>query len=123
MLGPSEDETVGLLLHYSDDHQGLAEVALGMPRRMSQGHVHFSGQAAVLANVFLNDGIPTEEVILVSEPFEDVFCGEALLSGKLEILSKMRSMTPVSLPPWRRPQVRTRVHQDSLTGNVFRTLQ
>ena len=77
---------MGLLLHPADDHQVPAKVALGMPRRMSQGHEHFSGPAAVFANVFLDDGVPTEEVILVSEPFEDVLCGEAQLSGKLEIL-------------------------------------
>ena len=86
MLGPIEDETVGLLLHSSDDHQGTVEVALDMPQRMSQEHEHSSVPAAVLANVFLNDGVPTEEVILVSERFEDVLCGEAQLSGKLELL-------------------------------------
>ena len=86
-LGPPEDQTVGLLLHSADDHQGPVEVAMGMPRRMSQRHEHFSGPAAVLANVFLDDGVPTEEVILVSDPFEeDVLCGEAQLSGKLEII-------------------------------------
>ena len=77
---------MGLLLHSADDHQDPVEVALGMPRRMSQGHEHSSGPAAVLPNVFLNDGVPTEEVILVSGPFENVLCGEAQLSGKLEIL-------------------------------------
>ena len=85
-LGTPEDETVGLLLHSPDDHQGPAEVALGMPRRMSQGHEHFSGPAAVLENLFLDDGVPTEEVILVCEPFEDVLCGEVQLSGKPETL-------------------------------------
>ena len=54
--------------------------------RTRQGHEHFSGPAAVLANAFLDDGVPSEEVILVFEPFEDVLCGEAQLSGKLEIL-------------------------------------
>ena len=33
-VGQVDDETVGLLLHAADDHQGLAEVALGVARRM-----------------------------------------------------------------------------------------
>ena len=30
-VGQVEDEAVGLALHPADDHQGLAEVALGVP--------------------------------------------------------------------------------------------
>jgi len=59
----------------------------------------------VLANVFLDDGVPTEAVILVSEPFEDVPYGEALLSGKLEIPFEDAVDDPGLLPAWRRPQV------------------
>ena len=90
---------------------------------MSQGHEHFSGPAAVLEDLFLDESVATEEVILVSEPFESVLCGEALRSGKHENRFKYAVDDPGLLPPWRRPQVRTCVHQDSLTGNVFRTLQ
>ena len=31
-VGQVQDESVGLLLHSADDHQGLAEVALGVAR-------------------------------------------------------------------------------------------
>ena len=72
---------------------------------MSQCHEHRPGPAVVLANVFLDDGVPTDVVILVSEPFEDVLCGEALPSGKLETLFEGAVDDLGLLPAWRRPQV------------------
>ena len=39
----------------------------------------------MLANVFFDDGVPTGEVILVSEPLENVLGGIALRSGTLAI--------------------------------------
>ena len=48
-VGQVDDEAVGLALHAADDHQGLAEVALGVSRRMGQRHEHLLGLAAMLS--------------------------------------------------------------------------
>ena len=47
-MGQVQDEAVGLLLHAADDHQRLAEVALGVARRMGQRHENLPGLTAVL---------------------------------------------------------------------------
>ncbi len=39
-VGEVQDKAVGLALHPADDHQGLAEVALGVARRVGQRHEH-----------------------------------------------------------------------------------
>ena len=66
----------------------MARGGLVSSSRTTQGHEHFSGPVSVLANVNSDDGVPTKEVILVTEPLEDVPSGVALLSVKLEILSE-----------------------------------
>jgi hypothetical protein len=63
-----------------------ADVALVMPRRMRRGHEHLSAPAAVLTNVFGGEGVTTAEVILIAETPADALGGEALLSGKPEVL-------------------------------------
>ena len=80
-LGPSEDETAGLLVHSAVDHQGPAEVAPDMPRRMRQRHEHLSGPAAALAHVFRDDGVSAVEAVLVPEPLEDVLGGGRCFPG------------------------------------------
>ena len=42
-VGQVQYEAVGLSLHAADDHQGLAEVAMGVARRMGQRHEHLFG--------------------------------------------------------------------------------
>ena len=56
-MGQVDDEAVGLLFHSADDHQGLAEVSLGVARRMGQGDEHLLGLAAMLPHVVLDDGV------------------------------------------------------------------
>ena len=85
-VGQVEYEAVSLSLHPACDHQGPAEVALGVARRERQGHEHLSGPAAVLPHAVLDDNVSAVETELVPEPLEDVLGGVALLSGKLEIL-------------------------------------
>ena len=77
-VGQVQDEAVSLLLHSPDDHQGLAEVALGMTRRLGQRHEHLPGPAAVFTDVVLDDGVSTVEPVLVPEPLEDALGGVAL---------------------------------------------
>ena len=52
-VGQVQDEAVGFLLHSADDHQGLDQVALGMPRRVGQRHEHLPCLAAMLPHVVL----------------------------------------------------------------------
>ena len=85
-VGQVEDETVSLLLDAADDHQGLAKVALGLPRRMVQRHEHLFGLAAVLPDVVLDDGVPAVKPVLVSEPLVDALGGVALLPGDLMVV-------------------------------------
>ena len=80
-VGQVDDEAVGLLLHAADDHQGLAEVALGVARRMGQRHEHLLGLTAVLSNVVLDRGVSAVEPVLVPEALEDALGGVALLPG------------------------------------------
>ena len=80
-VGQVDDEAVGLLLHAVDDHQGLAEVAMGVARRMEQRHEHLLGQAAMLPHVVLDYGVLTVETVLVPEPLEDALGRVALLPG------------------------------------------
>ena len=56
-VGQVDDEAVGLLLHAADDHQGLAEVALGVSRHMGQRHEHLPGLTAILSDVVLDRGV------------------------------------------------------------------
>ena len=77
---------MGLLLHARDDHQGFAEVALGVTRQVGQRHEHLPGPPAVLPNVVLDDGVSTIEAVLVPEPLEDALRRVALLPGNPVIL-------------------------------------
>ena len=80
-VGQVQDEAVGLLLHAADDHQGLAEVALGEARGMGQGHEHLFGPPSMLSDVILDDGVLAVEPVLVPEPLEDALGRVALLPG------------------------------------------
>ncbi len=80
-VGQVHDEAVGLLLHSADNHQGLAEVALGVPRRMRQGHEHLPGPEAAFSYVVLDRGISAVKPVLVPEPLEDAPGRVTLLLG------------------------------------------
>ena len=84
--GQVQDEAVGLPLHARDEHQGLAEVALGLARRVGQRHEHLFCLAAVLPDVVFDDGVSAVEAVLVPEPLKDALGGVALLLGNVVIL-------------------------------------
>ena len=84
-VGQVQDEAVGFLFHSADNHQGLAEVALGVARGMGQRHEHLLGPAAALSHVVLDYGVLAAEPILVPEPLEDALRRVALLPGNAQI--------------------------------------
>ena len=85
-VGQVQDETVGLALHPADDHQGLAEVALGVARRVGQRHEHLPCPTAMLPDVVLDDGVSALEAVLVPEPLEDALGRVPLLPGNAMII-------------------------------------
>ena len=85
-VGQVEDEAVGLLLHPADDDQGLAEVALGVSRRMGQRDEHLLGLTAILPDVVLDDGVLAIKPVLAPEPLEDALGGVSLLPGDLLVI-------------------------------------
>ncbi len=85
-VGQVQDEAVNLSLHAADDYQGLAEVALGLARRVRQRDKHLPCLAAVLPDVVLDHGVPAVETVLVPEPLEDALGRVALLLGNAVIL-------------------------------------
>ena len=85
-VGQVDDETVGLLLHAADDRQGLAEVALGVARRMGQRHEHLPCLTAILSYIVLDRGVSAVELVLVPEALEDALGSVALLPETPEIV-------------------------------------
>ena len=85
-VGEVQDKAVGLALHPADDHHCLAEVALGVARRVGQRHEHLPCLAAVLPDVVLDDGVPAIEAVLVPETLEDPLRRVTLLPGNPEVL-------------------------------------
>ena len=81
-----QDEAVGFLLHPADDHQSLAEVALGVPRGVGQRYEHLPGLAALLPHIVFDDAVSAVEPVLVLQPLEDPLRGVALLPGTSEVL-------------------------------------
>ena len=94
-VGQVDDEAVGLTLQAADDHQGLAEVALGVSRRMGQGHEHLLGLTAILPDVVLDRGVSAVVAVLVPQPLEDALGRVALLPGAFRSSPGIRSMTLV----------------------------
>ena len=95
VVGQVQDEIVGFLLNAPYDHQSLVEVALGMARRVGERHEHLPRPAAMLPHVVLDRGVSAVEAVLVSESLEDALGRVALLLGKPQSSSRIRSMTPV----------------------------
>ena len=85
-VGQVDYEAVGLLFHSADDHQGLAEVALGVARRMGQRHEHLLRLPAVLPYVVLDYGVSAVEPVLLPQPLEDALGGVALFPGYAAVI-------------------------------------
>ena len=85
-VGQVDDEAVGLALHAADDDQGLAEVALRVPRRMGQRDEHLPGLTVVLPDVVLDRGVSDVEAVFVPEALEDALGGVALLPGTPQVV-------------------------------------
>ena len=85
-VGQIDDEAVGLALHAADDHQGLAEVAPGVSRRMGQWDEHLLGLTAMLSYVVLDRGVSAVETVLIPQPLEDALGGVALLPGAPQVV-------------------------------------
>jgi hypothetical protein len=64
-------EVVQLAAHPADLAERLAEVHLGVPGRMRQGHEHLLGPAFLLPNIVGDNRDPAGEAVLVPQPFED----------------------------------------------------
>ena len=87
-VGQVQYEIVGFLLTASDDHQGLAEVALAMARRVGERHEHLPRLAAMLPEVVLDRGVSAAEPVLVPQTLIDALRGVALLLRDAVILSQ-----------------------------------
>ena len=85
-MGQVQDEVVGLPLHPADDYQGLAELALGMARRVGERHEHLTRPAAMLPHVGLDRGVSAAKPVLVSESQENTLGRVALLLGKPQVV-------------------------------------
>ena len=68
------------------DHQGLAEIALGVARRMRQGHEYLFGPASMLPHIVLDYGVLAVEPVLLPELLEDALGRVALLPGDFVIV-------------------------------------
>ena len=77
---------MGLPLHSTYDHHSLAEVALGVARRVGERHEHLPRLAAMLPDVVLDRGVPTAEPVLVPQPLEDALGRVPLLPGSAKII-------------------------------------
>ena len=85
-VGQVDDETVGLALHAADDHQGLAEVALRVARRMGQRDKHIPGLATMLSYIVLDRGVSAVVAVLIPQPLEDARGRVSLLAGAREVI-------------------------------------
>ena len=72
---------MGFLLNAPYDDQSLAEVALGMARRVRERYERLTCTVAVLPEVVLDRGVTAVEPVLVLEPLEDALGRVALFLG------------------------------------------
>ena len=87
---------MGFLFHPADDHQGLAKVALGVARRMGQGHEHLLRPAAMLPHIVLDDGVLAAEPMLVPlSRWKIRWAVWRCFLGRLRSSTRIWSMTPV----------------------------
>ena len=81
-------EEVDLALHATDDPDRLAEVGLGMPRRMHQRHEHLLRPLPPARHVVLHDRDAAREAVLVAQPLEDPLRRVLLLLGNAFVVSQ-----------------------------------
>ena len=86
VVGQVEHEVVGLQVHSADYDQSLAEVALGLSRRLGERHEHLPRLAAMLPDVVLDRVVSAVEPVLVPEPVKDTLSRMALRLGDAVIL-------------------------------------
>lgn len=67
-------EEMHLLLHAANHHHGLAEIRLGIARRMRQRHEHFPPKQLLFAHVILDNRIAARDAMLFAKAFKDPFC-------------------------------------------------
>ena len=84
-VGQVQHQVVRLPLHPGDDRYRLSEVALGVARRVGQGHEHLLGPPSVLPDVVLDRCVFAVEPVLVPQPLEDPLRRVALLPGNLAV--------------------------------------
>ena len=66
-----EREEMDLALDATNDADRLAEVGLGVPRRMHQRHEHLLRPLPPAGDVVLHDRDAAREAVLVPQPLED----------------------------------------------------
>ena len=87
---------MGQPFHPADDHQGLAEVALSMARRMRQRHEHPPGLSAALPYIVLDDCYwPSNPYSSLSRSKMRLAVWRCFLTTRWSS-SSIRSMTPVN---------------------------
>ena len=74
--------------HTSDDNIGLAEVRLGLTRRMGQRHEHLALTTALFSHVILDDGVAARKAVLVAETVEDPLRRMALLAVNRAVIDQ-----------------------------------
>ena len=84
-VGQVQHEVVHLALHTGDDRHRLAEITLGVARRVGQRHEHLLRPPPTLPDVILDYGVLTVEPVLVLEALKDSLGRVALLPGNSAI--------------------------------------
>ena len=85
-VGKVQHEVVDGLLHSADDRLGLAEVALGITRRMGERNVHLACPETPLPHVVLDYRVLATEPVLRSQTVIDPLRRVALLPRKTPVL-------------------------------------
>ena len=82
---PKKVALTACMRNLTDDRHRLAEITLGVARRMGQRHEHLLSSPPVLPDVVLDYGVLTVEPVLVPQPLEDSLGRVALLPGNSAI--------------------------------------
>ena len=84
-VGKRHDRECGLSALARDLDGRLAEVELGAPRRVAEGHEDLGGVASLEGHVAADLGLAAPVVVLVSEALEDPLRGVALLAWRRRV--------------------------------------
>ena len=94
-VGQVQHEVVHLALHTADDRHRLAEITLGVARRMVQRHEHLLSSPPTLPDVILDYGVLTVETVLAPHRLKMRLAVCRCFLGTLVSPSRMASITPV----------------------------